>query len=205
MSFVRARARLHNFVRRISCPFGSIAGYIPQQGDVYDLGCGYGTLLGFLPPFTRDGRQFTGFDIDPLKINLARIMHKKSNAVFEVKDASEDLGIRAAGCIILADTLMFMPPPEQEKLLIRCLGYLSPAGTLLIKEVDTQPPWKFFWHQLQETVVLKALGLIKGKGIYCRPRREYISLLEKTGYRVKAVDIQKGYPYPHVLYVCSRS
>lgn len=99
---------------------------------------------------------------------------------------------------------MLIPFAEQEKLLRRCFNHLSEKGVLIIKEIDTHPLWKYFWHQFQETFVLKVFKLIQGKGLYCYSKQNYISLLEKIGYEVDVKDIHKGYPYPHILYICSK-
>jgi glycosyltransferase involved in cell wall biosynthesis len=204
MAYLYAKAGMHNFVRRMTCPFAAIKKYIPETCDVYDLGCGYGLLLNFLPGFSAGKRKFIGFDVDAAKVSMARRLHRGEDAEFKLGDIADDLGIRNADCIVMIDTLLLMPFSEQEKLLSRCFDYLAPAGRLIIKDIDTRPLWKFIWHQFQETLVLKVFRLIKGKGIYCRSVRDCLGLLEKKGYQAEAIDIQKGYAYPHVLYVCSK-
>lgn len=200
----RFRAGIHNFIRLKTCPFKLIEAHIPSEGDIYDLGCGYGTLINFLCRLPNGRRRFIGLDIDEAKIGFALRENKDRNIIFEPADVSRGLSINNASCIAMIDLLMLLTFEEQEKLLGRCWKYLSENGVLLIKDVDTQPLWKYAWHQFQETLVLKVFRLIKGKGIYCRCRRDYVNLLERIGYKVKVADIQKGYPYPHILYICSK-
>lgn len=204
MAYIYLKAKLHNFVRRKTCPYQAVGSYIPNEGDIYDLGCGYGTFINFLPPVLNGRYRFIGFDINSAKIRFASVINKGRNVSFKVKDITEDLDVNNATCIVMIDTLMFMPFSEQEKLLGRCFNYLSEQGVLIIKEIDTRPFWKYIWHQFQETLVLKIFKLIQGKGLYCRPRVNYISLLEKIGYKVNTIDIHKGYPYPHILYICTK-
>lgn len=201
---ISLKANLHNFVRWQTCPYRIIERYIPDKGNIYDLGCGYGVFINFLSRLSNGRHRFMGFDIDKSKISFASLVNRDNNIRFQVGDITNDLDLINATCIIIIDTLMFLPFPKQEKLLAKCFNYLSEKGVLVIKEIDVRPLWKYIWHQFQETLVLKAFKLIQGKGLYCRPRKSYISLLEKIGYKVDVVDIQKGYFYPHILYICSK-
>jgi len=205
MSYLYCRANLHNFMRLRTCPYKSIEKFIPQEGDIYDLGCGYGTFVNFLGLFASGKRKIIGFDIDALKVRFASILHKDNGVDFKVRDINEDLKIINAACIVMIDVLVLMPFAQQERLLNRCFNYLSETGVLIIKEIDTRPFWKYGWHQFQATLVLKVFKLIQGEGLYCRPRQSYIGLFKKIGYKVDVLDIQKGYLYPHMLYICSKN
>ena len=40
--------RMHNYVRRATCPFDRIAGFVPAEGTICDLGCGHGLFSIYL-------------------------------------------------------------------------------------------------------------------------------------------------------------
>lgn len=206
MRYLYLRANLHNSIRKKTCPFSEIAKYVPREGDIYDLGCGYGIFVDFLiRHLPEDGFRFIGLDTDALKIKFASLANKKNNIIFKTGDITKELELSNAQCIIMLDVLMLLPFIKQEELLYRCFRYLSGNGILLIKEIDTHPRWKYLWHQFQETFVLKVFRLIQGEGLYCRSRQDYLSLFKKIGFRVNLTEIQEGYPYPHVLYICSKN
>lgn len=204
MLYIDLKANLHNFVRWHTTPFKLIEKYIPDKGNIYDLGCGYGIFINFLFHFANKKCRFVGLDIDKSKITFASKINKDSNIMFKHIDITNNLGIINATGILMIDVLMFMSLAEQEKLLNRCSNYLSEKGVLIIKEIDTLPLWKYIWHQLQETLVLRVFKLIQGKGLYCRPRQNYMELLKNIGYKVSVIDIHQGYPYPHILYICTK-
>lgn len=204
IKFIYLKNRAYVFFRRGTCPFRLIEKYIPGEGSIYDLGCGHGGFLNYLSLNSNGRRQFVGFDVDNSKIRFASMMNKDKNISFEVRDITKNLGIVNASCIVIIDSLMFIPFREQEQLLRKCFNYLSGQGVLIIKEIDTKPYYKYIWHQFQETFVFRVLRLVRGKGIYCRKRKDYLESLSKIGYEVEVLDIQKGYFYPHILYICSK-
>ncbi|MDD5156145.1 MAG: glycosyltransferase [Candidatus Omnitrophica bacterium] len=204
MGWLRLKAHLHNYVRMKTCPFKAIEPYVPLRGDVYDLGCGYGTFISILSRRHNPDRSFIGFDIDEAKIKFSSLSNRDGNIRFERRDIGQDLGISDAACIMLLDVLCLVPFIDQERLLERCFGYLSDSGFLIIKDIETRPFWKYIWHGIQVMLELKVFKLVLGQGLYCRSRENFISLLERTGYAVDVKSIQRGYPYPHVLYVCRK-
>ena len=143
MRYIYLKANLHNFVRLKTCPYKLIERYIPDEGGIYDLGCGYGIFMNSLMRFLNGKCRIVGFDIDSAKIRFASIVNKNSNISFQVRDITEELGLIDAACIIMIDILMLMPFLEQEKLLGKCFKYLSEKGILIIKEIDTRPLWKY--------------------------------------------------------------
>jgi hypothetical protein len=85
----------------------------------------------------------------------------------------------------------------QEEVLRKVFEKLSPGGQLILKEVDTRPVWKYVWHYFQEL-------LYNRERLYCRSYSGFRKLLEDTGFKVSYHRIDKGYPYPHVLYQCDK-
>lgn len=197
---------LHALARRINCPFSLVKEYVPvDRGDIYDFGCGHGIFVNILAGSAKGQTRFSGFDIDKGKIESARSANKFKNVTFEVKDITEGLSLENAGCIILIDALARLSFGEQEKLLERCLCYLSDRGVLLIKEIDTRPLLKYLWTLFHETIVFRAFRLTCGKGLYYRNQSGFKLLLEKVGYSVNVIPIHKGYPYSHILYFCQKT
>jgi len=62
--------KFHLKTRIKSCPYDKILKYLPKQGNMLDVGCGYGHFAWFL---LNKGYKikYTGTDIDPQKIKVA--------------------------------------------------------------------------------------------------------------------------------------
>ncbi len=196
--------KLYKLIRRKTCPFGLIEQYIPRNGDIYDLGCGYGQFINFLSRFSYRNCEYTGFDIDNKRIEFALKNNFHPSVQFKKYDITGGLNIKEAGCITLIDALVFLPFYKQEEILSRCFGYLKKGGVLIIKDITNRPRFKYFWHQMQEFFVLYVFKLVRGEGIYCRSAESYKAMLEKIGFKVKVVPADKGYLYPHILYICHK-
>jgi 2-polyprenyl-3-methyl-5-hydroxy-6-metoxy-1,4-benzoquinol methylase len=200
-----AKNGIYQRFRTRTCPFDEVCPHVPGGGSIYDLGCGYGTFAEYYRRNSTDRAwTYTGFDIDIAKIRSASRRYPESNMRFEIRDVTGRLDVRNADCILMIDLLMLLPFREQEALLHRCFNLLSKEGKLVIKDIDKRPVLKYLVHQIQEFICLKLLRLVKGKGIYLRHSREYRALLEKIGYTVDIKNIHRGYPYPHILYLCSK-
>jgi len=183
------------------CPFLAVETYVPRSGKVVDLGCGNGVFSNLLK-LGSPSRQVVGFDLDPKKIKAARDVHKDITGLeFQVANIT-DMDYPSADVFSLVDVLYLIPRREQEDMLRKCCRALSSGGALILKDMDTQPRWKYFWNVLQETLAVKIIGFTLGGKFYFRERADYLRLLRGIGFRVKAVPLDKGYWYPHILYVC---
>ncbi|MFT5184126.1 MAG: 1-acyl-sn-glycerol-3-phosphate acyltransferase [Flavobacteriales bacterium] len=106
---------------------------IPDEGVVYDLGCGYGYLSLYLSARSAN-RELIGIDYDKEKIKVAQNHYLVSEGLqFE----NEDLRLfnpKPAAAIFLNDVLHYMPEDEQLTLLNICAQALLPNGTLIIRD-----------------------------------------------------------------------
>ncbi len=199
-----AATRFYLRIKLRICPFLAMETYFPTAGRIIDLGCGNGAFSNLLklgsPP-----REILGLDLDPKKIRAATRVHQDVPGLeFRVSNIT-DMDYPPADVFSIIDVLYLIPPEKQEKMLRKCFGSLSRGGVLIIKDMDTEPGWKYLWNLFQETLAVKIIGFTLGSKFHFRPRAEYLALLEKTGFRVKAVSLDKGYWYPHILYVCVKT
>lgn len=110
---------------------------MPRQGDILDLGCGYG-FISYMLMFTADNRQITGVDYDAEKIEVAANCFSKNDRItFECADIS-DYYISPMNGFILSDVLHYLPPEEQVILLKKCFSNLRPGGTIIIREANSE-------------------------------------------------------------------
>jgi SAM-dependent methyltransferase len=158
-------------------------------------------LASILPPEA----DLSGFDIDQEKIDLARAFDRGHRIRFETRDITAELGLREAACLILNDVLHMLSFPNQELLLRRSFGYLSRGGILIIKEINTEIPWKYRWAGIQAYFVRDVFRLTRGEGFHPQPSGSFTRLLRNIGFEVEMFPAHQGYMYPHVLYLCRKN
>jgi len=200
-----AAANLYLRVKLRICPLIEIASRVPARGHVVDLGCGNG-LFAALLLLGSDARRVTGFDLDPAKLRVAERLKRDNGwgrAEFREADIVR-LTYPPADIYTLIDVLYLLSPSDQEAVLRKCARALPPGGTLVVKEMDTRPRWKYAWNCFQETVSVRVVGFTLGKKFFFRPREEFERLLGSLGFAVATVPLGRGQIHPHVLYVCRK-
>ena len=176
-----------------------IGQYLPKQGRVLDLGCGFGFFSLYFAA-CEPGRQMFGVDIDPRRIADANEAVRRmglDNATYQVADAAEWDTDETFDAAYLLDLLHHLPQNEVAPFLTRLRRQLRPGGTLIVKEVEDRPLWKM-WFSL----LLDRLMVGWKEPIRYWPPTEMIELLESLGFDVKKHRMRDWLPYPHILYIC---
>ncbi len=200
--------RLHTAVRWRTCPFPLVEAAVPREGRVLEVGCGHGLLSLFLA-LSGPARRVQGVDVDDAKVDAAleaagRLGPSDAHVSF-VTVAKGWLPEEPADAIVIADVLYLLAPGEQRRLLAACAGCLAPGGVLVVKEVATEPRWKFRWNQVQETLSTRVLGITEGGGgLHFVPPASMVGWLSDEDLDVESRPIDRGYPWPHHLLVARR-
>ena len=118
---------------------------LPREGEILDVGCGYG-FMSYMLAFSARGRRITAFDYDEDKVEVAAHSFSASGAVpagpggvpirWMQADATTFEFDRLYDGIVLADMLHYLQPAEQKVLVERCIRHLSPTGVLVIRDGD---------------------------------------------------------------------
>ena len=178
-----------------------IGQYLPPSGEVLDIGCGFGLFSLYYASIAPD-RMIHGLDLSSRRIATARRAAERlriTNVSYRQGDGRDVTGHGEYAAAYMLDIVHHVPEASVEPLLRRLHGCLTPGGRLLVKDVDASPAYKrwFTW----------ALDRLMAPRTPVRywPADALQALLERVGfgvYRHLMVDIL---PYPHVLYVCTRS
>jgi 2-polyprenyl-3-methyl-5-hydroxy-6-metoxy-1,4-benzoquinol methylase len=186
------------------CPLVRLETFFPKKGKIVDLGCGNGLFPNILGIGSYQ-RHIVGADMDEKKIMAAeRTKGRLANIEYSVGNIVA-MDYPSADVFSLIDVLYLIPYEEQEVILNKCAEALTPEGTLIIKEMDTRPRWKHIWNYCQETLAVKIIGFTLGEKFYFRSRDNFESLLKGLGFRVSTVRLDKGYWYPHIVYICTQA
>ena len=174
-----------------------IGQYLPDEGPVLDIGCGFG-LFSLYYAATGTRRFVRGLDVNGRRIALARRAAARlgiENVAYVQGDARDFKGDGEAAGAYMLDIVHHIAPATVLPLLRQLRRCLSPGGILLVKDVDTRPVAKrwFTW------VLDKAMA--PSVPVHYWSADELHAALEASGFRVRRHLMVDLLPYPHVLYV----
>jgi 2-polyprenyl-3-methyl-5-hydroxy-6-metoxy-1,4-benzoquinol methylase len=174
-------ARLYVRYRVPFVNIDSIAQFLPEAGDIVDLGCGFGVLANLLA--TRNPNwHVTGIDLDRHRIAVARTtINDRTNIDFRVGDARTD--IQSTDAVIMTDFLHHLKVPDQNALLETVYQRLRPEGSLILLEVPTRPFWRCAMSWLSDWILYP----FQEKAHFRSPE-EMTATLETIGFRVRVFD-----------------
>lgn len=195
--------RLYSMIRFLILrqPFlEEIGQYLPREGRVLDLGCGFG-LFSLYFAMKEPGRQMTGVELNSRRVDCARGSARTlglTNARYEVNDVLDWKGTGSFDAIYLLDLIHHLPQAEVKPFMAKVRALLRPGGTLLVKDVSDRPFYKRWF-----TLWLDRLMVGMNEPIRYWPPQELSELLNTLGFDVKRHAMKDFLPYPHVLYVCT--
>jgi len=180
-------------LRSIFINVDAYSDYLPDNGTVVDIGCGYGLLLNFLAT-SRPNCSFIGADLDKRRIDVAsKTIKKRDNVAFLLGDA-RNLDFPDCRAAIMVDFLHHIDLKDQITVLKRVYSFLNEGGVLIIAEIDpTSEPLK--------TSFIVDYILYRANKSRFRTPFEWNKVLKRIGFRVET--IRKHIPlFARVMYVC---
>ncbi len=185
------------------CPLIVLEEHFPKGGTIVDLGCGNGLFPNILSLGSPE-RRVIGLDLDEKKIEVAnKTMARGTHITYRVGDVVE-AEYPKGDIFTLVDVLYLIPYDKQELIIKKCYQFLSEDGTFIIKEMDTQPRWKYTCNFFQESLAVKLIGFTLGERFFFRSQKNYLELLQRIGFSVKPIPLHSGYWYPHIAYICTK-
>jgi SAM-dependent methyltransferase len=202
--FLEARWRL--------TPYGVMAGKLPPQGLILDLGCGHG-LFSLALALGAPGRQVIGLDHDSARIELAtRAAQGIANLRFTDGTLSDpgQTGSQArpgsvAG-ISMIDVMHYFPESEQERLFEQAHQLLAPGGTLIVREVNPEEGATSSFNRFYEKVATST-GFTRSEEkqqLHFRTREGWEEALRRAGFEVTS-ERCSHFLFADILYVCRKT
>lgn len=200
-----ARAdRVHVWVRMHSCPFDEVAARVPTSGRVLDVGCGHG-LFSLLLALTGE-RDVTGTDVDTDKLVVAAAA--AGRAAIPIAFAPAQGGALPPGpwdAITIVDVLYLIGHDAAHALLRDAAAHLAPGGTLVVKEVQHRPRWKYLLTVGQELLATRIFRITEGEKVaFLRPD-DIGATLARAGLDVHHERLDRGRLHPHHLVIGRRA
>ena len=179
------------------CPFEEIEKYVPKEGPIIDIGCGYGLLANFLV-LKSAKRDVTGIDLSSGRIRAAqKTTDNRKQIRFRLMNVL-DLQLGKYNAMVMSDFLHHIDYQVQEELLARCYQDLPTGSFLIIEEVDNRPLWKYWFAFLIDRL------LNIGERQFFRPHQEFQDLLQGIGFSVKIKKVDKHLPLSDILFICKK-
>jgi cyclopropane fatty-acyl-phospholipid synthase-like methyltransferase len=175
-----------------------IGQYLPDEGPVLDIGCGFG-LFSLYYAATAPRRFVRGLDVNGRRVALARRAAGRlglHNVAYEQSDARDFKGDGEVSAAYMLDIVHHVPPASVPPLLRALRRALPAGGRLLVKDVDTHPaPKRWFTWWLDKAMAPRA-------PVHYWSAERLAAALGDAGFGVHRHLMVDWLPYPHVLYVC---
>jgi cyclopropane fatty-acyl-phospholipid synthase-like methyltransferase len=175
-----------------------IGQYLPEEGPVLDIGCGFG-LFSLYYAATGPRRLLRGLDLNPRRVAQARRAAGRlglDNVAYETGDARDFKGDGEVAAAYMLDIVHHVPPASVPPLLRALRRGLPTGGRLLVKDVDTRPAPKRWFTWLLDRAMAPATP------VHYWSAEMLSAALTDAGFLVRRHLMVDVLPYPHVLYVC---
>ncbi len=198
--------RIHACIRFKTCPFLSLEKFVPPEGLIVDYGCGHGLFSHILALKARQ-RTIIGIDKSVKKIESARESMggaRYGGRISFFPGGIDELDIRRCDAITMIDVLYLVPEELQKGLLTEFWQKLAKKGVLIIKTMKKRPRCKYWFSFCQEILSVKLLRITEGDAFHSVDEGALARILEKVGFQVSRHEVDRGFIYPHVLFVCRK-
>lgn len=175
--------------------------YLPRQGVVLDVGCGFGLFSFFFTQCAQD-RKMIGVDVNANRIDMAKKVRDElalsQQIEFHVSDVADYPFQEAVNAIVVLDLLHHVPEETALRLLASFHRILQDDGILIIKDITAKP-----WLKMAFTWLLDKLMDFRAPLRYYS-KDEMTLLIEAQGFDVKVHRLIDILPYPHIMYICRK-
>ena len=180
----------------------AIEQYLPREGRLLDVGCGFG-LFSLYFAGCQEGRSLRSFDLNRARIQQAREsaaqLGLEKRVQFEHCNVLDYEFTDQVDGIVVLDLLHHIPTSAVPELIGHFYDTISENGVVMIKDIESKP-----WYKVAFTWILdKAMDPKTPVNYYSK--EEMIQMLEGHGFDVKCHPLFDILPYPHILYICRKA
>lgn len=177
-------------------PFKQMEKYLPDKGEIVDIGCGEGVFSIYLSLKSKK-REVYGIDTDKKRIDLAqKAAIGITNLKFLVANAL--VWEKNVAAIAVSDVFHHFSLTDQEKFLKKTYSLLNKSGCLIIKEINKNDIFRAKLSRLWDLILYP-----KDKINYWATN-DLVKKLKKLGFKVIVKRASFFFPGSTVIYICSK-
>jgi SAM-dependent methyltransferase len=175
--------------------------YLPDDGALLDLGCGFG-LFALYMALCKPRARVIGLDINAPRLRIARrAAHRLDirNVSFEEQDLRNWRPERTIAGAYALDVFHHLPAANGDRLLGDLFTHLTPGGRFLLKDIDTLPRTMLWFTYLLDLVMSPR------DDFHYRSAGEWQRQLAASGFApIYLHYLWDILPYPHILLICDK-
>jgi cyclopropane fatty-acyl-phospholipid synthase-like methyltransferase len=192
-------------------------GLLPSRGRLLDLGCGQGSLFGWLLAAERlqarghwptdwapapSFQSLRGIELMQNDVQRAADAFGADHPVVRVEQGDmnhADFG--QVDVVTILDALHYFDHEQQSQVLRRIHAALPPGGLFLTRIGDASAGLPFHISNWVDHTVTFVRGHRLPR-LYCRTLAEWTALLSGLGFEVSSDPMSEGKPFANVMLVC---
>jgi 2-polyprenyl-3-methyl-5-hydroxy-6-metoxy-1,4-benzoquinol methylase len=175
---------------RLEKNYNLIHEIVPREGNITDIGCGYG-FMSVMLALTSDRRIITGIDYDEDKIITAQNCTEDLSNIRFISEDISDKQLPVSDVFLLMDVLHYMTEEKQIRLIKNCFASLNENGMIIVRDADADLKRRttgtkiteFFSTRIGFNKTRDKLSFVSGKLIR--------NLAIENGFQVKVIDNTK--------------
>ena len=185
--------RLYAFLRFLILPIAKIEQYIPKEGNILDIGCGYG-LTSFYLALNSSKRFVLGLELNQNRVILASKINHLKNLRFQTANLTGNIK-KTFDVILAVDLLPHLSKSDQMKLIIDASKLTKSGKLLIIKDINRKFVFGYFWNFVHDLLIPRSfqLNYLTSETI--------IGTAKITGFSLMETHHLDNFFYPHILYV----
>jgi len=175
--------------------------YLPDEGEILDLGCGFG-LFAMYMALCKPNAHVIGLDVNEPRLNVARQAAAKlgiHNVSFQHQDLRDWRPAQSLAGAYALDVFHHIPVDNGNRLLEDLATHLKPGGRFLLKDIDTQPR-AMLWFTYWLDVIMSPRD-----DFFYRSAGAWERQLATSGFGpIYLHYLWDILPYPHILLICDK-
>jgi SAM-dependent methyltransferase len=165
---------------------------VPREGNILDLGCGYGMAAHWLTQCSPN-HTVIGWDNDARKIRVAQATARNHPKLrFESHNLLDEPGYPPCDCVLLLDVLHYFPRELKAEVLRKAFQALRPGGRLVLRDAARVPTRG---HRLVEQAEKWAVWTGANQtrhGLHFEDEATHLTLLRAAGFARVEVKAESG-------------
>ena len=175
--------------------------YLPDDGEILDLGCGFG-LFAMYMALCKPNAHVIGLDVNARRLQTAQTAANKlgiRNISFAHHDLNNWRPSQPIAAAYALDVFHHIPVTNGNRLLSDLFAQIKTGGRFLLKDIDTQPRgmlWFTYWLDVL---------MSPRDDFHYRSAGEWQRQLTASGFApIYLHYLWDILPYPHILLICDK-